>query len=94
MPWVHSNLSLEVSLLSWKIVRYGSPHTYCVFIALTVPQRTKANKQAIELLIPRAKALAETLCTPVPEGDIREESRRKILELYYCVLQYQGTFLT
>jgi len=40
----------------------------------------KANKQAIESLAPRVKALAELLCTPVSEGDIKEESRRKLLE--------------
>jgi hypothetical protein len=44
-------------------------------------QRTKANKEAIEALAPRVKALAESLCNPVSEGDTREESRRKALEL-------------
>ena len=43
-------------------------------------QQTKANNQAIELLAPRVKLLAELLCAPVSEGDIKEESRRKILE--------------
>ena len=47
---------------------------------LPVPQRTKVNKQAIESLAPRVKALAERLCQPVPEGDIKERQRRKILE--------------
>ena len=47
---------------------------------LQVMQRTKANSQAIEALAPRVKALTESLCAPVSEGDIREESRRKILE--------------
>jgi len=40
----------------------------------------KANKEAIELLAPRVKALAELLCTPVSEGDIKEEHRRNILK--------------
>ena len=43
-------------------------------------QQTKANNQAIESLAPRVKLLAESLCAPVSEGDIKEESRRKILE--------------
>ena len=52
------------------------------------PQRTKANTQAIELLAPRVKALADSLCAPVSEGDIREELRRKALEQSVCTLQY------
>jgi len=47
---------------------------------LWLSQRTKANKQVVESLAPRVKLLAESLCVPVSEGDIREESRRKILE--------------
>ena len=47
---------------------------------LTGLQKTKANKRAIESLAPRVKAIADSLYMPVPEGDIREESRRKILE--------------
>jgi len=47
---------------------------------LQVHQRTKANKQAIESLAPQVKALAESLCAPVSEGDIKEKSRRRILE--------------
>ena len=47
---------------------------------LQVSQKTKANKRAIESLAPRVKAIADSLYMPVPEGDIREESRRKILE--------------
>ena len=41
--------------------------------------RTVANRHAIESLIPRVRMLAESLCAPVSEGDIREESRRKTL---------------
>jgi len=47
---------------------------------LQVPQRTKANKEAIESLAPRIKALAESLCKPVPESDIEERERRRKLE--------------
>jgi hypothetical protein len=47
----------------------------------TGAQRTKANREAIEILVPRVKALAKSLCTPVSKGDTREESRRKALEL-------------
>ena len=43
-------------------------------------QRTKANKQAIESLAPRVKALAGLLCAPVSDHDIGEGSRRKKLE--------------
>ena len=45
-----------------------------------MPQRTNANKQAIESLAPRVKMLAERLREPVPEGDIKEGARRKRLE--------------
>lgn len=45
-----------------------------------VPQRTKANEQAIESLGPRINALAEQLCESVPEGDFREQERRTMLE--------------
>ena len=43
-------------------------------------QRTKANKQAIESLAPRVKALGDLLCAPVSDRDIGEESRRERLE--------------
>ena len=46
---------------------------------LEFPQQMKANKQALESLAHRVKALAESLCSPVSEGDIKEESRRNIL---------------
>lgn len=59
-------------------VRQPSPHII-LSQCLQVSQRANANKQAIESLAPRVKSLANTLCTPVPEGDAKEESRRKIL---------------
>lgn len=40
----------------------------------------KANKQAIESLVPRVRALADSLRTPVFEGDTKEQYRRKKLE--------------
>jgi len=40
----------------------------------------KANKQAIESLAPRVKALAKLLCKPVSEGDVDERERRQKLE--------------
>ena len=45
-----------------------------------VPQRTKANGQAIESLAPRVKALAGQLRGPIPEGDVKEQERREKLE--------------
>jgi len=47
---------------------------------LQVPQQTKANKQAIELLAPRVNALSASLYKPVSEGDTNEEGRRRELE--------------
>ena len=45
-----------------------------------VPQRTKANKQRIESLAPRVKALADLLCEPVAKSDVKERKRRKKLQ--------------
>jgi len=47
---------------------------------LRVPQRTKANKEAIEYLAPRVEALAQSLCGSVPQCDVKERERRKGLE--------------
>ena len=75
-----SSLSLGVSASSWKIARYDTfPRRLSV--TLTCPQRTKANKQAIESLAPRVKELAERLCEPVEERDVKERERRMRLEL-------------
>jgi len=46
-----------------------------------MPQRTKANKQVIESLVPRVEELAERLCEPIPKGDIKEGERRERLKL-------------
>jgi len=47
---------------------------------LQMPQRTEANKHAIESLAPRVKALADLLRASVSEGDVKEQERRKKLE--------------
>ena len=46
---------------------------------LQVPQRTKANGQAIESLAPRVGALAGRLCENIPDGDVKEIKRREKL---------------
>ena len=40
----------------------------------------KGNEQTIESLAHRVKVLAESLCSPVPAGDFKEQKRRKTLE--------------
>ena len=47
---------------------------------LRVSQQTKANVQAIESLAPRVEALVGLLCEPVPDGDVKEATRREKLE--------------
>jgi len=39
-----------------------------------------ACRQTIESLIPRVEGLAQSLGVPIPEGEVKEEERRKILE--------------
>ena len=41
-----------------------------------------ANRQTVESLIPRVEGLAESLRTPVPEGEIKERDRRDVLKRY------------
>ena len=48
--------------------------------SLLVPQQTNANKKAVKSLVPRVTALFASLCRPVPEGDMKEELRRKELQ--------------
>jgi len=55
-----------------------SQHILCTI--LIINQRTKANKQAIESLAPRVKALSDLLCVPVSDDDAGEKVRRKELE--------------
>ena len=40
----------------------------------------KGNEQTIESLAPRVKTLAESLCAPVSEDDVKEQERRVNLE--------------
>ena len=47
---------------------------------LQLSQQTIACRQTIESLIPRVEGLAESLSTPVPEGEVKEEGRRTILK--------------
>ena len=61
---------------------------------LQVPQRTKANKQAIESLAPRVEALAESLCAPVAKEDTKERARRQKLEQQAHTLQGRELSLT
>ena len=53
------------------------------------PQQTRANKQAMESLVPRIKALSASLCKPVPKGNGKEEMRRNGLEQSVCVFQVE-----
>ena len=66
----------------------------CTVRRLQVRQQTKANAQEIESLASRVKALAELLCAPVSEGDIKEGARRKDLQRYASTLKYQKLSLT
>jgi len=93
MPSVPSNLSPGVSASFLKTARYGPPPASAVQY-LQIPQRTKANIQEMELLAPRVKALAESLCVPASKGDIKEGSRRKVLERYIHTFQHRKSSLT
>ena len=55
------------------------PPAYTV-TTLTGAQRMKGNEQTIESLAQRVKALAESLRSPISEGDVKEQRRRKTLE--------------
>jgi len=63
-------------LENWEVRPYFHTH---YSQSLQVPQQTKANEKAIESLADRVNTLSASLCTPVSEGDKREESRRKEL---------------
>ena len=45
-----------------------------------MPQRNKADKQAIEMLAPKVKALSVALSIPALEGDDKEGTRKKELD--------------
>ena len=40
-------------------------------------QQTEVDKQAIELLVPQVKVLSESLCVPIPLGDVNERERER-----------------
>lgn len=60
-------------------MKYVSPSVYIIYEAYRFPQRTKANRQAIESLAPRIEELTKLLSAPVPEHDINEGERRNRL---------------
>jgi len=60
-------------------MRYDAPSVSAIHDAHRHPQQTRANKQAMESLAPRIKALSASLCKPVPEGNAKEEMRREEL---------------
>ena len=53
---------------------------YTLSIILTGTQQTNVNSQAIKSLAPRVTALFGSLCQPVPEGDVKEMTRRNELQ--------------
>ena len=61
---------------------------------LQLPQRTKANRQAIESLAPRIEELAKLLSAPVPENDTNEKERRNKLGRWVHSLYHQELSLT
>ena len=79
MPSAPSSLLPAVSASFWKTARYGFPLAALLQL-LPVPQRMKGNEQTIESLAHRVNALAESLRSPVSEGDVEEQKRRKALE--------------
>ena len=93
MPSDLSNLLPGVSASFLKIARYGPPPAYAVR-HLRVPQQTEANIREIGSLAPRVKALAESLCAPGSEDDIKERLRRRDLERYIHAFQRRKLSLT
>jgi hypothetical protein len=47
---------------------------------LQAHKTTEANEKSMKSMAHRVEALAELLCTPVLEDDVKEKSRRKVLE--------------
>jgi len=90
MPLARSRLLPEVFALSWKFVTYGFP-PLTLPTTLIVWQRMKENKQAIESLAPRVKALAERLCGPVPEGGCQGARKEKETRTVLSTLYSPGT---
>jgi len=44
-------------------------------------QQVGVNREAIESLAPRIRALSESLCAPIPLGDIDEKKREEEREV-------------
>jgi len=63
-------------LENWEVRPYFPTH---YSQSLQVRQQTKANEQAMVSLADRVNTLSALLCTPVSEGDTKEDSRRKEL---------------
>ena len=80
MPSFHSNLSPDISVLSWKIVRYGHPPVLHSAHSAYVFQQTEVDGRAMELLAPRIKVLSESLHAPIHQGDVNEQERGKKLK--------------
>jgi len=58
-------------------MRYDTPLVSTIHDAHRHPQQTRANRQEMESLAPRIEALSASLCKPVPEGNDKEEMRRR-----------------
>ena len=80
MPLFPSNPLLDVSVLSWKTLRYGLPSYTFGSQCLQPLQGTEVDRQAIELLAPRVRVLSESLCAPIHPGDVNEKTRGEKLE--------------
>ena len=93
MGLVHSSLLPEDSALYWEIARYGFPPICWARNAYSYPSK-QVDEQAIELLAPRVKFLFESLCAPIPLGDVAEEERERKLERRACNLWDWGLSLT
>ena len=61
-------------------MRYDTPLASTINNTHKYTQQTRANKQAMESLAPRIKALSASLCQPVLGSGGKEEMRRKQLK--------------
>jgi hypothetical protein len=55
------------------------PSTHSIHNAYRLFKQTEVDEQAIESLAPRVKALSESLCAPIPLGDVNEKERERKL---------------
>ena len=79
MASAHSDPSLQLFVLSWNITGYAPSHMF-LFKILMVIQQAGLDTQTIELLAPRIKVVSESLCAPIPLGDIDEKERGEKLK--------------